>query len=788
MHRLFRAVPFLAGLVLASASLAAWPTSAETPVPLGLPAEQIVYPHGAPDGQGGVFLVWTDKRNEPDGDLYAQRVGADGTLLWGSGGIPVSTYDNGQFLPRVCADGAGGAFIVWEDQRDNMSIFIRDVYAQHLQPDGTASWATNGIRVSRPPLNTAWQPQLVLDGAGGVIVVWDEGTMRAQRVDAGGNRLWATDGIELSSSQPGLLPRVLADGNGGVWVAWVHDDSDRGVIQHIDGSGALLLEPDGYEHTASGTPNITQPLVMVADDFGGLFVGMHYYRSDLDERQFALTRINPDGTSNISSGLGTWIGDGPTAFQMIDDDAGGFYLTYQGSYNNLTIRNYHPDMTSEWSSDLYLECIFDPASSWPRDWSIATDGRGNLRIATTTSILGGWGYPAIQQVEPDRTETWGEWGRALSDVNVRFDHFNVGYPDGRGGTIAWFVNDSGAFVMRVDAFGYHGDPTPVVTEVADIPNDQGGFVLASWDPSYLDDYSHDAVDRYTVWRRDASSSAKALPAPAPEAVASLAADHGLDPGTAETLLAAGWDRVSDTPAAWLPTYACAVPTYFDEMPGVYAQLEVRVVAHGRTQGEIWQSGALAAASIDNLVPGAPSGFVLQVNFEGGNVLSWDEADEPDFAGFRVYRDATPDFVPGPETLVDETVGTVWVDQVWSGETAHYKLSIVDDAGLEGPALPPGLVTDVPSGADAPRFALLPNAPNPFNPATRIRFELPARGPVSLQAGRVVRRLVDGEMPAGVHAVVWDGRDGSGRPAPSGVYLSRLVGAGKAAERRMLLVK
>ncbi len=77
--------------------------------------------------------------------------------------------------------------------------------------------------------------------------------------------------------------------------------------------------------------------------------------------------------------------------------------------------------------------------------------------------------------------------------------------------------------------------------------------------------------------------------------------------------------------------------------------------------------------------------------------------------------------------------------------------------------------------------LLPNAPNPFNPSTRLRFALAHEAVVALAVydprGRLVRDLGADTWTAGEHAVTWDGRDDAGRAAASGVYYVRLVGEG-----------
>ena len=89
-------------------------------------------------------------------------------------------------------------------------------------------------------------------------------------------------------------------------------------------------------------------------------------------------------------------------------------------------------------------------------------------------------------------------------------------------------------------------------------------------------------------------------------------------------------------------------------------------------------------------------------------------------------------------------------------------------------------------------ALWQNQPNPFNPQTTLRFDLPVKGMVSLTVynikGQLVRTLVGGEKEAGRHSVVWDGRDHSGRRVASGVYLYRLETEGFLSTKRMVLIK
>jgi hypothetical protein len=99
------------------------------------------------------------------------------------------------------------------------------------------------------------------------------------------------------------------------------------------------------------------------------------------------------------------------------------------------------------------------------------------------------------------------------------------------------------------------------------------------------------------------------------------------------------------------------------------------------------------------------------------------------------------------------------------------------------------------GAGAPGASgplLYAPAPNPFAPATTVRFALPAAGLARLRVfdcgGRVCRTLVDGSLAAGEHAARWDGRDGAARELANGVYFLRLEAGGEERTARAILAR
>ena len=95
-------------------------------------------------------------------------------------------------------------------------------------------------------------------------------------------------------------------------------------------------------------------------------------------------------------------------------------------------------------------------------------------------------------------------------------------------------------------------------------------------------------------------------------------------------------------------------------------------------------------------------------------------------------------------------------------------------------------TDAPAPV-GPAARLLPNAPNPFNPRTALRFELPTPQDVRLRIldarGRVVDVLEPGPMPAGRHRMPWTGVDRRGNPVASGTYRVLLEADGTVSSVR-----
>jgi outer membrane protein assembly factor BamB len=110
------------------------------------------------------------------------------------------------------------------------------------------------------------------------------------------------------------------------------------------------------------------------------------------------------------------------------------------------------------------------------------------------------------------------------------------------------------------------------------------------------------------------------------------------------------------------------------------------------------------------------------------------------------------------------------------------------------AIGPGGVSGIADNASEQpaRDVFLHNYPNPFNPETTIRFQLPEDELLELTIhnlqGQMVRTLVNEVVPAGMHSAIWNGRDSNGNRASSGIYFYKLKAGELLRVRKMILLK
>jgi hypothetical protein len=183
------------------------------------------------DGADGIVVAWDDARNSATTpDIFAQRLLASGAIApgWVSNGRTICSLAGAQAVPAIADDGAGGAWIAWQDDRNTLTNGI-DLYFTHILANGTfaAGFPANG-RALCSTTGDQTAVQLVNDGSGGLFVVWldardGEQDLFAQHLDTSGNPTagWAATGNAVcTDGAPQIDPSLASVSTGRAIVAW----------------------------------------------------------------------------------------------------------------------------------------------------------------------------------------------------------------------------------------------------------------------------------------------------------------------------------------------------------------------------------------------------------------------------------------------------------------------------------------------------------------------------------------------------------------------------------------
>jgi hypothetical protein len=295
-----------------------------------------------PDGSGGALLAWADDRlSGYRDDIYASHVLADGSIApgWPTDGLPIVVLPDYQTIQAVVPDGAGGAYIVWDNSQANS--LSQDIFIQHVNGDGTlaAGWPANGRRVSSST-SAKLLPVAVGDNAGGILVAWTDlrfgpvPSVYACRYDPAGNPLpgWPADGLLLGT--PRATRGAATDGQGGAFIGmgvfiesgpFIGWDASYYTSRVLaNGTVAPGFPPNGA--AVCTAPNGKDAFRMTADGSGGAYFLWSDNRAlqSMYVHHILGTGVNapgwPDNGLMPSNVFGLqWNGD------LVPDDIGGLY-------------------------------------------------------------------------------------------------------------------------------------------------------------------------------------------------------------------------------------------------------------------------------------------------------------------------------------------------------------------------------------------------------------------------------------------------------------------------------
>lgn len=212
-------------------------------------------PKAAVNGTTG----WTiSVQSNSTGETSVRQLNTSGATLWttiADAGRPASGIPR---ATQLVADGAGGVIAIWQEFPAANQYQIR---AQRLTSAGVLAWATGGIVAIQPQAGILALQSAVMNGSGGAIFGYTVGTAPhaayVQNVDSSGIPAWGT-GVQLRTSDAGdtNFPTVCTDGVGGCIAMYWHLSTDLRA-QRVDTAGFLQWGTAGVPIvTATGVQDL----------------------------------------------------------------------------------------------------------------------------------------------------------------------------------------------------------------------------------------------------------------------------------------------------------------------------------------------------------------------------------------------------------------------------------------------------------------------------------------------------------------------------------------------------
>lgn len=461
------------------------------------------------DGRGGMIVVWMDNRACTESRIYAQRILGSGEIAagWPEGGVPLATFASRQQYAAAVSDGAGGAIVVWRDFRTGDYA----LFAQRIAADGTRLWLASGLRVSDTP---GWQLgfRVLADDDGGAFVAWmdarrgiDDGEphhhtlydLYVQRFGANGVPLWPPEGVAVDTTATATgTPGLVLDGGGGVLVTWPHAEGST-RLQHLRASGAAVLAVGGVTIPGFYLGDQT------TDGAGGILSARTYGSDDLFGQRVDSTGAalwGPDGVVVAAAAHGQRVN------AILPDGAGGAFIAFYDLRNG-----------QDW--DVYAQCITstgEPAPGWPVN-GLAVCTEPGFQIYPRMVPDGAGGIVLTWYDERDTTAAYDIYAQRIDGAGLIAPGWPAGglrvsnapghqttplpVVDGSGGVlIAWHDGRaySDVYALRVSGAGIVGEAEPVVGV------DEGVAVALGFGPIFPNPLA-----------RGALSVTFALPGPAP---------------------------------------------------------------------------------------------------------------------------------------------------------------------------------------------------------------------------------------------------------------------------------
>ena len=800
-------VLFASNLLFPRASQAAWALDG---MAIGAAANDQEFPTIVADGSGGAFIAWEDYRSGAFPDIYVQHVNAAGVAQWPANGVAICTAPFNQTRPSIVADGSGGAIIAWGDDRAAANNY--DIYVQRVNAAGVVQWTANGVAVCTA-VNHQEYPMVVPDGAGGAIMMWRDQRaasftyhVYAQRVNASGVPQWTSNGVAIYNTTTSFGSWIISDGTAGAIVAWSNATTDL-YAQRVNAAGVAQWTSSGAAICTAANSQLSPQIVL--DGSGGAIFTWNDNRSGTSYDIYA-QRVNASGSPQwTANGVALCTAANDQVFpEITTNGAGGAIVAWAdnrtgsgGTYYDIYAQQVTASGTVPWTTNGVALCTAAYEQSFQR---IVSDAAGGA-IVTWQDLRVSSPFPTsdiyAQRVNNGGAVQWTANGVAIcipgSPVAPVIASNSVGgaiiaWQDGRGATYD-------VYAQRVEKkYGYWGRPDGWITSANDVPGDQGGHVMVVWDASDRDVFPAQEISHYTLWRELGTSAVGTL-------ASSVNDNLFIDPSSigpeftgkafrTTTGGATAWEFIATIPIRYATEYGFNATTLADSLAGNSADATYQVLTHTTNAFVFYEGNLFTGHSVDNLAPAAPTALMAQRVGSDVN-LTWNRVHAPDLKNYSVFRSTSPGVTPETMNFLASSNDTVLVDSGAPTSALYYVVTAHDVHDNQGPTSNEAAITPATDVGNLPAiksFMVLQNRPNPFATVTAFQIGLPTQADVSLEvfdvAGRRVRVAAWPRQAAGWQQVSFDGRDNTGRALASGVYFCRMSASGISVTRKIVITR
>lgn len=406
---------------------------------------------------------------------------------------------------QAFADGAGGAFAVWIDERGRQTAGVgAALYAQHLSEAGVAQLATNGKSLLQTHGKEIYGMRAVA-WQGGLLVAWAQGrygvgidSVRCQYYNAAGVPQWAAPTVVASTTTAVSNERVtglnvIPNDFGATITHGLTTNllQDRFSFNRIDFKGKLLFPNNSFIIDLAGLTTYET----TSDGGNGFFVvaSSGGAGTQLYAQHFTLAGASwATGTSLTATGAG---GHGDSPWHPTSDPAGNLYVTWSSDKGVVYVAQVTAAGALGWPAPGYQRVSalageqFWPNLLWHNNalWVVWNDTRDNTQLRSSNTYM--------QQYSAAGTRAWATNGVLINNLVVPSTYSQLAAAD-NGAVMAFLVtgasdDDHGFRVQKVTPAGSVVFPVaalPVATQGNNMPNatdyalvsEPNGSVQAYW--------------------------------------------------------------------------------------------------------------------------------------------------------------------------------------------------------------------------------------------------------------------------------------------------------------------